>query len=162
MSNDKAVEDLLGKEFVYKILDHASEGMEEADLKQIARKLGEMSDPPNKVLGGHKRRMNSKNVHHRVEMKAILSDFWNEKLYDLTPEEGRDALIEIFKSPDLVGEGNMNLAKRLQELHNFYNLYQPLPAMHVLPGGSPTPEKLEKAVMKIIIKPSDPGKQQSK
>ena len=162
MSNDKAVEDLLGKEFVYKILDHASEGMEEADLKQIARKLGEMSDPPNKVLGGHKRRMNSKNVHHRVEMKAILSDFWNEKLYDLTPEEGRDALIKIFESPDLVGDGNMNLAKRLQELHSYLNLYQPLPAMHVLPGLSPTPEKLEKAVMKAIIKYSDPGKQQSK
>ena len=162
MSNDKAVEDLLGKEFVSKILDHASEGMEEADLKQIARKLGEMSDPPNKVLGGHKIRMNSKNVHHRVEMKAILSDFWNEKLYDLTPEEGRDALIKIFESPDLVGDGNTNLSKKLQELHSYPNLPATVPTVPVLPAGALTPEKMEKAVMKAIIKPSDPGKQQSK
>ena len=35
MANDKAVEDHLGKEFVSKILDHASEGMKESDLTQI-------------------------------------------------------------------------------------------------------------------------------
>ena len=62
MSNDRDVENLLGKDFVSKILDHASEGMEENDLQQIARQLGEMSDGPNIVLGNHKRRMNSKNV----------------------------------------------------------------------------------------------------
>ena len=42
MSNDKDVEDRLGEDFVSKILDHASEGMEENDLQQIARQLGEM------------------------------------------------------------------------------------------------------------------------
>ena len=67
--------------------------MEECDLKQIARKLGELSDPPNKVLGNHKRRMRSRDVRERVEMRAILSDWWNEKLYDLTPEEGRNAFV---------------------------------------------------------------------
>ena len=116
MSNDRNVEDCLGKEFVSKILDHASEGMEENDLKQIARKLGEMADRPNSVLGNHKRRMKDKNVHHRVEMKDILGDFWNEKLYAMTREEGRDALIKVFKNPDLVGDGNKDLAKKLQEL----------------------------------------------
>merc|ERR1719490_351977 len=105
MANDKSVEDRLGKEFVSKILDHASEGMEESDLKQIARKLGELSDPPNKVLGNHKRRMRSRDVRERVEMRAILSDWWNEKLDDLTEEEGRDALIQIFNSPDLEEDG---------------------------------------------------------
>ena len=42
--------------------------------------------------------------------------FGTKKLYDLTPEEGRNALIQIFKSPDLVGDGNKDLAKTLQEL----------------------------------------------
>ena len=116
MSNDKAVEDLLGKDFVSKILDHASEGMEESDLKQIARKLGEMSDPPNRVLGAHKGRMSNKKVHHRVEMREILSDFWNVRLFDMTREEGRCALIEVFKNPDLVGDGNLDLAKKLEEI----------------------------------------------
>ena len=116
MSNDRAVEDLLGKDFVSKILDHASEGMEESDLKQIARKLGEMSDPPNRVLGAHKGRMSNKKVHHRVEMREILSDFWNVRLFDMTREEGRCALIEVFKNPDLVGDGNLDLAKKLEEI----------------------------------------------
>ena len=118
MSNDRSVEDLLGKDFVSKILDHASEGMEESDLKQIARKLGEMSSPPNRMLGEHKRRMKG-NPHHRVEMREILSDFWNVKLYEMTREEGRRALIEVFKNPDLVGDGNMGLAKKLEELCPF-------------------------------------------
>ena len=116
MSNDKAVEDRLGEDFVSKILDHASEGMEESDLKQIARKLGEMSDPPNRVLGAHKGRMSNKKVHHRVEMREILSDFWNVRLFDMTREEGRCALIEVFKNPDLVGDGNLDLAKKLEEI----------------------------------------------
>ena len=161
MANDKSVEDRLGKEFVSKILDHASEGMEESDLKQIARKLGELSDPPNKVLGEHKRRMNNKNVRHRVEMRAIMSDFWNEKLYDLTAEKGRDALIQVFKNPDLVGDGNKELAKALQELSSSPNLPSTLPAAPVHPGGAITPE-MEKAVRDVIVKPSDPGKQLSK
>ena len=162
MSNDRNVEDCLGKEFVSKILDHASEGMEENDLKQIARKLGEMADRPNSVLGNHKRRMKDKNVHHRVEMKDILGDFWNEKLYAMTREEGRDALIEIFKSPDLVGDGNKDLAKKLQEhirrsTRSFGNTSTsgPVPIR-----GAITPGELKKAVMDAIVKPSDPGKNQ--
>ena len=158
MSNDKAVEDHLGKEFVFKILNHASEGMEESDLKQIARKLGEMSDPPNKVLGNHKRRMRSKDVRERVEMRAILSDWWNEKLYDLTKEEGRDALIQIFNSTDLEEDGNKALVKVLQGLLACPSLPSKLPAVPVLPGGAITPEKLEMAVRDVIVKPSDPGK----
>ena len=66
---------------------------------------------------------------------------WNEKLFDLTPEIGRDALIQIFRSPDLVGDGNMILARKLQELS--------------------TPQKLDKAVREAIVRASDPGKQQS-
>ena len=157
MANDKAVEDRLGKEFVSKILDHASEGMEESDLKQIARKLGEMSDPPNKVLGNHKRRMRSKDVRERVEMRAILSDWWNEKLYDLTEEEGRNALIQIFNSTDLEEDGNKALAKVLQGLSSCPNVPSKLLAAPVHPGGAITPEKLEKAVRDVIVKPSDPG-----
>ena len=41
----------IGKDFVSKILDHASEGMEENDLQQIARQLGEMSDGPKLCWG---------------------------------------------------------------------------------------------------------------
>lgn len=162
MSNDKAVEDRLGEEFVFKILNHASEGMEDNDLTQIARKLGEMSDPPNKVLGNHKRRMRSKDVRERVEMRAILSDWWNEKLYDLTMEQGRVALIQIFNSTDLVGDGYRNLAVVLRELSTCPNLPSTSQAVPVLPGGATTQEKLEKAVRKAIVKPSDPGKDQSR
>ena len=163
MSNDKNVEDCLGKEFVSKILDHASEGMEENDLKQIARKLGEMVDPPNSVLGKHKMRMSNKNVNHRVEMKDILGDFWNEKLYAMTCEEGRDALIKVFKNPDLVGDGNKDLAKKLQELSSRPHSHfpNPSPAEPAPLQETITPVKLKKAVMEAIINPSDPGKNQS-
>ena len=161
MSNDRNVEDCLGKEFVSKILDHATGGnLEEADLQQIAKLLGEMSDGPNSVLGNHKRRMNSKNVHHRVEMKAILGDFWNDKLYDMTSEEGRGALIEVFKSPDLVGDGNKDLAKRLQELNSGPQSQSPSmsQAVPVPPGEAMDQPKLEKEAKKVILKKStDPG-----
>ena len=160
MANDRVVEERLGKEFVSKILDHASEGMEDNDLKQIARKLGETSDGPNSVLGKHKMRMSNKNVNHRVEMKDILGDFWNEKLYAITREEGRDALIEIFKSSDLVGDGNKALAEKLQELSSCPRLPNQSPVKPDPLQGAITPVELKKAVMEAIVKPSDPGKNQ--
>ena len=109
--------------------------------------------------GGHKRRRDSLNVRQRVGVWAILSDFWNEKLYDLTADEGRNALIQIFKSPDLVGDGNKDLAKTLQELSSRYHLPSVSPAV---PRGDITQEMLEKAVRKALIKPSDPGKSESR
>ena len=116
MSNDRDVEERLGEDFVSKILNHADEGhFEESDLLYIARKLGETSEGPNKMIGNHKRRMKDK-PNHRVELRSILSDFWNVKLYDLEREDGRDALIQIFKSPDLTGDGNKDLAKKLANL----------------------------------------------
>ena len=118
MSNNRNLEDRLGEEFVSIILDHADEGgFEESDLMYIARKLGETSEGPNTMIGNHKRRMKDK-PNHRVEFRSILSDFWNVKLYDLEREDGRDALIQIFKSPDLTGDGNKNLAKKLANLHS--------------------------------------------
>ena len=161
MSNDRDVEDRLGKEFVSKILDHATGGnLEEADLQQIAKQLGELSDGPNSVLGNHKRRMNSsRNVHHRVEMKAILSDFWNDKLYDMSSKEGRDALIEVFKSPDLVGDGNKDLAKKLQELNSGPQSPSTSPAMPGPSGEAVTAENVARAVKTVIMKKStDPGR----
>ena len=111
MSNDRDVEDRLGEIFVSKILDHADEGhFEDSDLLYIARKLGETSEGPNKMIGNHKRRMKDKPLH-RIEMRSILSDFWNVKLYDLERGDGRDVLIQIFKSPDLTGDGHQDLAK---------------------------------------------------
>ena len=160
MSNDRDVEDRLGKEFVSKILDHATGGnLEEADLQQIAKQLGELSDSPNSVLGNHKRRMNSRNVHHRVEMKAILIDFWNDKLYDMSSKEGRDALIEVFKSPDLVGDGNKDLAKKLQELNSGPQSPSTSPAMPGPSGEAVTAENVARAVKTVITKKStDPGR----
>ena len=49
-------------------------------------------------------------------MRELLSDFWNVRLFDMTREEGRCALIEVFKNPDLVGDGNLDLAKKLEEI----------------------------------------------
>ena len=117
MSNDRDIEDRLGEIFVSKILDHADEGhFEDSDLMYIARKLGEMSEGPNKMIGNHKRRMKDK-PPHRIEMRSILSDFWNVKLYDLERGDGRDVLIQIFKSPDLTGDGHQDLAKKLEHLY---------------------------------------------
>ena len=53
-------------------------------------------------------------------------------------------------------DDNKDLAKALQELSSCPNL----PAVPVLPGGAITPE-LEKAVREAIVKPFDPGEQQS-
>ena len=117
MSNDRDVEDRLGEIFVSKILDHADEGhFEDSDLMYIARKLGETSEGPNKMIGNHKRRMKDK-PPHRIEMRSILSDFWNVKLYDLERGDGRDVLIQIFKSPDLTGDGHQDLAKKLEHFY---------------------------------------------
>ena len=117
MSNDRDIEDRLGEIFVSKILDHADEGhFEDSDLMYIARKLGETSEGPNKMIGNHKRRMKDK-PPHRIEMRNILSDFWNVKLYDLERGDGRDVLIQIFKSPDLTGDGHQDLAKKLEHLY---------------------------------------------
>ena len=117
MSNDRDVEDRLGEIFVSKILDHADEGhFEDSDLMYIARKLEETSEGPNKMIGNHKRRMKDK-PPHRIEMRSILSDFWNVKLYDLKCGEGRDVLIQIFKSSNLTGDG-VDLAKKLSELQS--------------------------------------------
>ena len=117
MSNDRDVEDRLGEIFVSKILDHADEGhFEDSDLMYIARKLGETSEGPNKMIGNHKRRMKDK-PPHRIEMRSILSDFWNVKLYDLERGDGRDVLIQIFKSSNLTGDG-VDLAKKLSELQS--------------------------------------------
>ena len=61
MSNDRDDEERLGEDFVSKILNHADEGhFEENDLSYIARKLGEMSEESNKMIGNHKRRMKDK------------------------------------------------------------------------------------------------------
>ena len=119
MSDNRYVDERLGEDFVNKILDHADEGhFEDSDLLYIARKLGEWSEGPNKMIGCHKRRMKEKNVHHRVEMRSILGDFWNTKLHDLEREEGRDALIQIFKSSELTGHGGTVLAKKLKYLQS--------------------------------------------
>ena len=117
MSNDRDIEDRLGEIFVSKILDHADEGhFEDSDLMYIARKLGETSEGPNKMIGNHKRRMKDK-PPHRIEMRNILSDFWNVKLYDLECGDGRDVLIQIFKSFNLTEDG-VDLAKKLSELQS--------------------------------------------
>ena len=117
MSNDRDVKERLGEEFVSKILDHADEGhFEDSDLLYIARKLGETSERPNNMIGNHKRRMKEK-PPQRVEMRNILGDFWNAKLYDMECGEGRDVLIQIFKSSNLTGDG-VDLAKKLSELQS--------------------------------------------
>ena len=116
MSNDRDVEERLGEDFVSKILNHADEGhFEESDLLYIARKLGETSEGPNKMIGNHKRRMKDK-PPQRVEMRSILSDFWNTKLYNLERRDGRDALIQIFKSSNLTEDGNQDLAEKLANI----------------------------------------------
>merc|ERR1712013_641577 len=40
------------------------------------------------MIGNHKRRMKDKSPQ-RVEMRNILGDFWNAKLYDMECGEGR-------------------------------------------------------------------------
>ena len=153
MSNDRDVEDRLGEVFVSKILDHADEGhFEDSDLLYIARKLGETSGGPNKMIGNHKRRMKDK-PPHRVELRSILSDFWNVKLYDLEREEGRNVLIEIFKSSEFTGDGNLALAKSLE--HSLPPIVKSGAGLVSSPSFG---DKERKAIVRAITqKSTDPG-----
>ena len=153
MSNDRDIEERLGEDFVSKILDHADEGhFEDSDLLYIARKLGETSDGPNKMIGNHKRRMKDR-PPQRVEMRNIPGDFWNVKLYDLVRKDGRNVLIEIFKSSELTGDGNRALAKSLEH---------PRPSIGKSGAGlvssPPFGDKERKAIVRAITqKSTDPG-----
>ena len=86
-------------------------------------------------------------------MRSILSDFWNVKLYDLEREDGRNVLIEIFKSSEFTGDGNLALAKSLE--HSLPPIVKSGAGLVSSPSFG---DKERKAIVRAITqKSTDPG-----
>ena len=98
------VKERLGEKFVGKIHDHAVT-ISDDDLRELASQLGKIpGGVPNRVLGDYSRRMErNQNKSKQVLLREMLSVWWNEELYDMSTEAGRNKLINIFKSDTITG-----------------------------------------------------------
>ena len=101
---NKCVKKRLGEKFFEKIHDHAAT-ISGDDLEEVARQLGEIpGGGPNRVFGHYKRRMErNMKISNQVLLREMLGDWWNEELYDMSTEAGRNKLINIFKSDTITG-----------------------------------------------------------
>ena len=89
---DREVKEILGEEVVKMILDAVeSAEITKQKMEDIAQGLGP------KVSGGHSRRKESDST----EMRKILSDWYLNKLYDMTGDEGVLKLVALFESEDI-------------------------------------------------------------
>ena len=85
----KNIKALLG-EAVDDVLNSVRNGDFSKDqITSVAQHLGESEDDkPNILYGNHRRRMEgNKNRDYSTEMKDILSDLYNQKLFEKTKEE---------------------------------------------------------------------------
>ena len=97
------VKALLG-EAVDDVLNSVRNGdFSEDQIKSVAEYLGASEDDrPNILFGNHRQRMEgNKNRRYSTEMKDILSDLYNQKLFDKTKEEWLSILIGVFYHPDV-------------------------------------------------------------
>ena len=113
MSSYFKVKALLG-EAVDDVLNSVRNGdFREDQITSVAEHLGASEeDEPNVLYGNHRQRMEGdKNRRYSTEMKDILSDLYNQKVFDQTKEESLFMLIDVFYHPDV----NMKpLAKKLE------------------------------------------------
>ena len=79
MSYDREVEELLGEKVFRIILKYVAEAkIDGQKLKEFAKQLGPA------IFGKHKTRTEQRrNSSNQPEMRNILSDWYNEELYDL-------------------------------------------------------------------------------
>ena len=107
MSHSCNVEDKLGEDVVNEIIDHVQNGlMSDQNMTDFAKRLGKLANDPeaaNVLYGQHMMRMErSRNRNNSSEMMAILSDWWNHELFNMTTDDALKKLIKIFKSRDLL------------------------------------------------------------
>ena len=109
------VEKRLGQDRVKLILDSAKNGdISDSQLASIAEKLGRDLDGPNVIIGNHNRIMaRDRYATSDMLLKCILSDWWNEELYDLSPEAALSKMVQVCQDPDVALRP---LAKQLQSL----------------------------------------------
>ena len=103
MSNHDQVLDRLGEDAVKKILDFTRGGkLSRQNVKDFAFHLGRPADP-NVVYGKHLHRTEggSGEAGLDVEVRKILSDWWNEKLHEMTTVAALEKLVRIFLSDDV-------------------------------------------------------------
>ena len=73
---------------------------------EFVLQLGELSetDPeaPNVLLGDHKRRMERfKDRSKDTELLQVMSDWWQNSLYEMTRERAMDVLVQALSHPNV-------------------------------------------------------------
>lgn len=102
MSYLREVENLLGKECKTELLNHVRGGkMSDNQFEDFVRHLGGFEDP-NTLYGKHTQRTNRDRERGRdTELRQVLCDWWERKLFELTKEEAINALVEALSQPDV-------------------------------------------------------------
>ena len=97
------IEIKIGADNMKVMLDFIRSGnINDQQLKDIAHHLGINSKGCNIVFGKHKTRMERdryREKHH--EMRAILSDWWDEELHQMSSMEALEKLIKTFGNRDI-------------------------------------------------------------
>ena len=119
MSHSDQVAKKLGEPVVDDIIRYVQSGhVSDQNLKDFAQQIGKVGNDPNVanvLFGSHVSRMErEKNRDKSAEMRAILSEWWNQELHDMTAEDALTKLIRIFNNSQL---GFKDLAKSLEKHH---------------------------------------------
>lgn len=115
--HDSKVSEKLGREIVGALsteVDRGSIGSQK--MADLASQLN--SDNNEKVSGNHLRRMEKGDKCDQAELRNILSDWWQQSLFDMDKSEAIDKLTDIFDSDPV---DVRPLAKRLREIKESEN-----------------------------------------
>ena len=115
MSNYNEVRERLGEDSVNLILDYVRHGkIGEQKMADIALTLSQT------VYGNHiKRKEQERYRETDVEMRSILSDWWNEELFDMTRAAAHNKLTKVFSNNDI------NLKPLAMELNKMLEKAEP-------------------------------------
>jgi hypothetical protein len=107
MANIYQVINKVGENNVDHILNYMRGGkMNDQNITDFSELLGRPPHPdePNILFGGHTKRMETNNTRPRdSQMRAILSDWWDEELFNdaMSSEEAVEKLARAFSHPDI-------------------------------------------------------------
>ena len=107
MRYHREVKNLLGQECMTQLLNHVMGGnMSDDQLKYFVLHLGELSktDPeaPNVLYGNHTRRMSrDRDRGQDIEILQVMSDWWENSLFEMTQEAAITALVKALSHPDV-------------------------------------------------------------
>ena len=100
----------IGEDTVAEILDYVRGGkLSEQHVTDFSQQLMFKSSP-NVVYGNHKRRMDVRRQEGEVEVRQVLSDWWNEELYSMTRVQALHRLTTVFTKIEVYP-----LAKAIQD-----------------------------------------------